>query len=84
MVQSSTKSRSLQLDNVRGIAVPKGRFRFILINRHISPLFLTFHPSSNIVERFFDEDNAVDERALRVKGCVAFPSQAPVGIISHG
>ena len=27
MVQSSTKNRGLQLDNVRGIAVPKGRCR---------------------------------------------------------
>ena len=29
MVKSSTESRGFQLDNVRGIAVPEGRFRFI-------------------------------------------------------
>jgi len=29
-VKSSAKSRAFQLDNVRGIADPKGRFRFIL------------------------------------------------------
>ena len=31
MVRSSTESRGFQIDNVRGIAVPEGRFRFIRI-----------------------------------------------------
>ena len=47
MVKSSTESRGFQLDNVRGIAVPEGRFRFIFDkrNRRIAKIIKIFGPT---------------------------------------